>query len=182
MSASKSKPTARQHEYLSFIKAFTDRWGVPPSFEEIARHFRTSSPAVNGMIKTLETRSFLARVPGAPRTLRVLLSDEELRGSSPATATPATAAMTPEAAVQMASIVIERLVPALKGADDEHLDRALSAVAESLDIVLSMAGSSDDQRKAGWAALCRVASIAQGDSTETRPGRKLAWWRRPFPR
>src|SRR5580704_10361407 len=49
MATSRSQPTARQREYLSFIKAFTDRWGVPPSFEEIGRHFETTAPSVNGM-------------------------------------------------------------------------------------------------------------------------------------
>jgi SOS-response transcriptional repressor LexA len=59
MAASRSQPTARQREYLSFIKAFTDRWGIPPSFEEIGRHFETTAPSVNGMVKTLEARGFL---------------------------------------------------------------------------------------------------------------------------
>jgi SOS-response transcriptional repressor LexA len=63
-------PTARRAEYLAFIRAFTDRWGVPPSFEEIGRHFMTTAPSVNNMIKTLEARGFLARVPGRARTLR----------------------------------------------------------------------------------------------------------------
>jgi len=61
MPTARSQPTARQREYLSFIKAFTDRWGVPPSFEEIARHFETTAPSVNGMVKTLEARLSLSR-------------------------------------------------------------------------------------------------------------------------
>ncbi len=182
MATSRSQPTARQLEYLSFIKAFTDRWGVPPSFEEIARHFGTSPPSVNGMVKTLEAHGFLTRVPGAARTLRVLVPDEELRGAAPSVAAPAPAAMNVDGAVRMASVVIERLVPALKGADREHVHRALNAVAEALDVTLHMAGASDAQNRAAHEALLRVASIALGDSPEIRPGRKVPWWRRPRPR
>ncbi len=64
--------TARQGAYLAFIHRFTQKHGGAPSFEEIAAHFGTSSPAVNGMIKTLERRALLARVPGRARSLRVL--------------------------------------------------------------------------------------------------------------
>jgi hypothetical protein len=65
--------TARQGEMLAFIQRFTARHGVAPSFEEIASHFGTSSPSVNGMIKTLERRGLLSRVPGVARSLRVLV-------------------------------------------------------------------------------------------------------------
>ena len=183
--ASRLQPTARQREYLSFIKAFTDRWGVPPSFEEIGRHFETTAPSVNGMVKTLEARSFLSRVPGAARTLRVLVAADELREpapSTPSTTASATATVHVDAAVRMASVVIERLVPALKGVDHEHVHRALGAVAEALDVSLRSAGASDEQRKAADDTILRVASIALGDSPEIRPGRKVPWWRRPHPR
>jgi SOS-response transcriptional repressor LexA len=78
-------PTARQAEYLSFIRTFTDRWGMPPSFEEIGRHFMTTAPSVNNMIKTLEARGFLTRVPGQARTLRVIMPERLIA----ATETPA---------------------------------------------------------------------------------------------
>jgi hypothetical protein len=181
MPTSRAQPTARQREYLSFIKAFTDRWGVPPSFEEIARHFDTSSPSVNGMVKTLEARGFLSRVPGAARTLRVLVCDDDLRGESPTAAAPATD-VTSEVAVRMASVVIERLVPVLEGAGHEQLDSALGAVFEALEITLREAGASDEQWRSAQDTLLRVTSIARGDSSEIRPGRKVPWWRRPRPR
>jgi len=65
--------TARQGEMLAFIHRFTAKQGVAPSFEEIASHFGTSSPSVNGMVKTLERRGLLSRVPGVARSLRVLV-------------------------------------------------------------------------------------------------------------
>jgi len=67
------KFTARQGEMLAFIQRFTAKHGVAPSFEEIASHFGTSAPSVNGMIKTLERRGLVSRVPGAARSLRVLV-------------------------------------------------------------------------------------------------------------
>jgi len=75
------KFTARQGEMLAFIHRFTARHGVAPSFEEIASHFGTSSPSVNGMIKTLERRGLLSRVPGVARSLRVLVSASLLPNS-----------------------------------------------------------------------------------------------------
>jgi DNA-binding Lrp family transcriptional regulator len=179
MPSSAARPTARQREYLVFTKTLTDRWRVPPSFEEIARHFETSAPSVNDMVKTLEARGFLSRVPGAARTLRVLVPDAELCDSASKAAAPGTADVTLAVAVRMASVAIERLVPALRGAGHEPLHRAFGAVAEALDVTLRASGASYEQRTGARETLLRVASIAQGASTEIRPGRKLAWWRRP---
>jgi hypothetical protein len=85
MPRSPDSPTVRQAEYLSFVRAFTDRWGIPPSFEEIGRHFMTSAPSVNNMIKTLESRGFLTRVPGQARTLRVIAPQGPITGTEPPT-------------------------------------------------------------------------------------------------
>jgi hypothetical protein len=112
----------------------------------------------------------------------VLVADEDLRGPAPSTTASTAAAVQVDAAVRMASVVIERLVPALKGADHEHVHRALSAVADALDVTLRAAGASDEQRRAADDTILRVASIALGDSPEIRPGRRVPWWRRPHPR
>ena len=73
--------TVRQGEYLAFIHRYTTKVGVSPSFEDIARHFGTAPPNVNGMIKTLERRGLLSRSPGVARSLRVLVPAEVLPGS-----------------------------------------------------------------------------------------------------
>ncbi|MBA2322080.1 MAG: MarR family transcriptional regulator, partial [Deltaproteobacteria bacterium] len=117
-----TEPTKRQSEYLDFIRAFTDRWKIPPSFEEIGTHFGTTPPSVNNMVKTLEARGFLTRVPGAARTLRVLV--EPGRAAKPEGSSAAVAD-----AVRLATLVVERLVPALKGAEDDYLHRAFDAVS-----------------------------------------------------
>lgn len=175
------RPTRRQAEYLAFIQAFTDRWKVPPSFEEIARHFSTTSPAVNGMVKTLEARGFLVRLPGRARTLRVVVPRERLEQPEPRASKPAAPdhAGEVQAVGRMACMVVERLVPALKEVDTDHLYRALDAVRDALETACLAAGASAAERKQVHDALLRAAMIAQGDSPETRPGRRLPGWRRP---
>jgi len=72
--------TVRQGEYLAFIHSYTTKVGVSPSLEDIARHFGTAPPNVNGMIKTLVRRGLLSRTPGAARSLRVLVPAELCAG------------------------------------------------------------------------------------------------------
>jgi hypothetical protein len=172
-------PSPRQAEYLAFIRAFTDRWQVPPSFEEIGRHFMTTAPSVNSMVKTLEARGFLTRVPGRPRTLRVIWAEAPAVRAEPPASRPASGNADVKAATRMASLVIERLVPALKGASEQHLRSALEAVSGALETVCLASGAPADEREEAHATLLRVASIAQGRSPETRPGRKLPGWRKP---
>jgi hypothetical protein len=171
-------PTARQAEYLRFIRAFTDRWGVPPSFEEIGRHFMTTAPSVNNMIKTLEARGFLTRVSGQARTLRVIVPEGRIAGTEPPAGRIAPRDPGTKAAVHLASLVIERLVPALKDATEQQLWGALEAVSSAVEVVSIAGGASADERREAQAALQRVALVAQGRSPETRPGRRLPWWRR----
>ncbi len=70
--------TARQGEYLAFIHRYTQKFGVAPSFEDIGRHFGTTPPSVNNMIKTLCARGLLARQPGVARSLRVVVPEWSL--------------------------------------------------------------------------------------------------------
>jgi hypothetical protein len=165
------RPTARQAEYLAFIRAFTQRWGIPPSFEEIGRHFMTTAPSVNSMVKMLEARGFLTRIPGAARTLRVLVDDEPaVRGARSRDGGARDDQV--ETAVQTANLVVERLVPALKNDHQEILFRALDAVGNALDVACTMAGASPDRRQEARAVLVRTAQLAQGISPEVRPGRR----------
>ena len=118
--------TVRQGEYLSFIHGYTTKVGVSPSFEDIARHFGTAPPNVNGMIKTLERRGLLSRSPGVARSLRVLVPAEVLPGSDfgsrvPRTRTPIVSAgvRSPppaDAAVAAALAVLEVVMPRLPSA------------------------------------------------------------------
>jgi hypothetical protein len=168
MPTSRSQPTARQREYLSFIKAFTERWSVPPSFEEIGRHFLTTAPSVNNMIKTLEARGFLARVPGAARRLRVLVSDDDLReGPPPRRQRKGDVDTTVQ--VRTPSLVMERLLPALRDIAGEHLIRAVNAVVEALDVELQAAGASEDQRQARVRPSSRSPPSRRGSALRRGP-------------
>jgi LexA DNA binding domain len=174
----RARPTKRQAEYLAFLRAFTARWGIPPSFEEIGRHFGTTAPSVNSMVKMLEARGFLTRVPGQARTLRVLVPEEPSNAPTAARGLRVARDHDVSAAVRFASLVVERLVPALKGVSEEHRWRALDAVLAALDATCVTAGATAEQRQGAQAALRRVALIAQGMSPETAPGRRQPWWRK----
>lgn len=76
-STSKDQPTARQREYLEFIRKYMARYGVAPAESDIADHFMVSAPSAHLMVKTLERRGFISRgrdVFGSivPRSIRVL--------------------------------------------------------------------------------------------------------------
>lgn len=142
------QPTSRQSEYLAFIQAYTDVHRVPPSFTDLQEHFRVTPPTVNTMIKTLEARGFLARVPGAPRTLRVLLPRGDQPGEIRSVDEP----------LRVATLVIERLVPALADADPRHRDQALRAVLDAA--VLACAHADQQERKRVADELQRTAAIA----------------------
>lgn len=70
--------TPKQGQYLAFIYYYTKINGVPPAEADMQRYFRTTPPAVHEMVKTLERKGYIAREPGKPRTIRVLLPREEL--------------------------------------------------------------------------------------------------------
>ncbi len=111
--------TQRQGMVLAFIHAFVQRRGMAPSYEEIAGHFGISSPSVNGMIKTLERRGLLSRVPGVARSLRVLVPAAELPGGDFGRSAPPAERARPAASVQEAHeaaaiAVLDVLMPHLK--------------------------------------------------------------------
>ncbi|MEZ6115700.1 MAG: MarR family transcriptional regulator [Pirellulaceae bacterium] len=66
-------PTKTQLKYLSFIHAYTEGFGQPPSMQEIAEALKVSSPSVNGMLKTLEKNGLIEREAGAARSIEILV-------------------------------------------------------------------------------------------------------------
>ena len=68
----------RQGQYLASIDYDTKIQGVPPAEADMQRYFRVSPPAVHEMVKTLDRQGFIAREPGKPRSIRLLLTREEL--------------------------------------------------------------------------------------------------------
>jgi Mn-dependent DtxR family transcriptional regulator len=72
------KYTQKQGQYLAFIYYYSKIQGQPPAEADMQRYFKVTGPTVHQMVLSLEKRGLIARVPGQPRTLRVLLPPEEL--------------------------------------------------------------------------------------------------------
>ncbi len=70
--------TTTQGRYLAFIHAYTNRHGSPPAESETAAAMCVSPPSVNQMVKQLEKKGLIARQPGQPRSVRVLIPEEEI--------------------------------------------------------------------------------------------------------
>jgi repressor LexA len=73
-----SKATARQGQFLAFIFHYTKLNGQPPAEGEIQRFFRTTPPTVHQMVLTLEKRGLIERTPGVARSIRLLVSRDQL--------------------------------------------------------------------------------------------------------
>jgi hypothetical protein len=71
--------TPTQGRYLSFIQAYTRLHGYTPAEAEMAAAMCVSPPAVNMMVKTLEKKGLIERQPGQPRSIQVLVPDDEVQ-------------------------------------------------------------------------------------------------------
>ena len=78
--ATRSKPrfTELQGQYLAFVETYTTLHGVAPAEADMQRFFRVTPPAVHRMILVLEERGLIERVPGRSRSIRLLLSSNEI--------------------------------------------------------------------------------------------------------
>jgi repressor LexA len=72
------KYTQKQGKYLAFIYYYTRIHGYPPAEADMQNYFKVSPPSVHQMVLTLERRGFIERIAGQPRSIRVLLSKEDL--------------------------------------------------------------------------------------------------------
>src|SRR5213076_940472 len=70
--------TPTQGRYLAFIHAYSTRHGYPPAESEIAAAMCVSPPSVNQMVKMLEKKGLIERQPGKPRSLRILVPEDEI--------------------------------------------------------------------------------------------------------
>lgn len=83
MTGSRNKPgesryTSKQGQYLAFIYYYTKIHGQAPAEADMQRYFKTTPPSVHQMILTLERNGLIARTPGAPRSIRLLLDRSAL--------------------------------------------------------------------------------------------------------
>jgi repressor LexA len=70
--------TAKQGEYLAFIFYYTKIHGFAPAESDMQKYFKVSPTSVHQMVVTLEANGLIERVPGRARSIRLLISREEL--------------------------------------------------------------------------------------------------------
>jgi repressor LexA len=70
--------TRKQGQYLAFIYHYTKINKQPPAEADIQSFFSVTPSAVHQMILTLEKLGFISREPSKARTIKVLLSREQL--------------------------------------------------------------------------------------------------------
>ena len=70
--------TAKQGQYLSFIYYYTKLNGYPPAEADVQRYFKTTPASIHNMIVQLEKQGFIQRKPREPRSIKLLLSRQEI--------------------------------------------------------------------------------------------------------
>jgi repressor LexA len=70
--------TEKQGQYLAFIYNYSKIHGRAPAEADMERYFRVTPPTVHQMVLKLENKGLIARVPGQPRSITLLLQPEEL--------------------------------------------------------------------------------------------------------
>ena len=70
--------TKKEGQYLAFIHYYNKIHNRAPAEAEMEQYFRVTPPAVHEMVLRLERKGFIARQPGAPRSIRLLVRREEL--------------------------------------------------------------------------------------------------------
>ena len=70
--------TETQGQYLAFIYAYALVNGRAPAEADIQRFFAVTPPSVHSMIKELERRGLITRVPRQPRSIAVSVPEAEL--------------------------------------------------------------------------------------------------------
>jgi Mn-dependent DtxR family transcriptional regulator len=70
--------TPRQGQYLAFIHAYTRLRRRPPAEADMQKYFAVSPPSVHQMVLTLERAGLIARQPGVPRSIEILIDPQRL--------------------------------------------------------------------------------------------------------
>ena len=77
--AARSIPfTATQGQYLAFIHPYRTRHQRAPAERDFQTFFRVTPPTVHRMVVTLHARGLIARVPGQPRSITLLVPPHQL--------------------------------------------------------------------------------------------------------
>ena len=70
--------TKWQGQYLAFIHACTKVNRKPPAEADMQRYFRVTPPTVHQMVLNPHRARLIERIPGKPRSIRVLVSPDDL--------------------------------------------------------------------------------------------------------
>jgi repressor LexA len=70
--------TPKQGRCLSFIHQYTTLNRRPPAYADIAAFFNVKPFKVNSMIQVLAEKGLIAKEPGKPRSIRLLIDSAEL--------------------------------------------------------------------------------------------------------
>lgn len=71
-------PTRQQGQFLAFIREYTLRnvRGVAPTHTELQGFFRLTPPSVNSMLKRLDEKGYIRRIPGQARAIELTIDPE----------------------------------------------------------------------------------------------------------
>ena len=72
------KFTAKQGQYLAFIYCYTKIHYQSPAERDMQMYFRVTAPSIHQMVLTLEKNGLISRVPGQPRSIRLLVPKEQI--------------------------------------------------------------------------------------------------------
>jgi len=70
--------TRLQGQYLAYIATYTKLHRRPPAEADLQSYFGVTPPSVHGMILTLEKRGLICRTPGRPRSIEVLVPQDQV--------------------------------------------------------------------------------------------------------
>jgi DNA-binding MarR family transcriptional regulator len=74
----KDEFTPLQGQYLAFIYYYSKIHGCAPSEADLEKYFKVAFSSIHQMILTLEKRGLINRTPGEARSIRLLLSRDEI--------------------------------------------------------------------------------------------------------
>jgi repressor LexA len=70
--------TEKQGQYLAFIDSYMVMYGKAPAEVDLQQFFRRTPPTIHQMILKLEEKGFISRVPGQARSIKLLVSVDEI--------------------------------------------------------------------------------------------------------
>lgn len=152
MPRAKRAPTFRQAQYLAFIAQHQALLGGAPTEADIADFFRVSGPSAHQMLVTLETRSFLHRVPGIARSSRLAVPPHLL----PLIGGPGYEGSDPCAALTTFAVYLAHRL-ATRNAYRFAKFAAIHQLAARLEELLSLLGTAPRTITRSTAAVVRIA-------------------------